>query len=195
MDQTINQTKRFKHIREKEYASSHPLYDLASTICNPEGEDSGHIAEYKGKNFRLHTCTDTYYDEQGIPQREVTVMNLDQQESNWIAYRKNAKELAKQAEEFSKRVFKPHTIDYNYKDGHLSWVSRRDYNERKELIHMEDEFYGDGLFDDFRDTPKYTLITEFTYEYDEYGNWILQYLFCKDGLQPDELVLREIEYI
>jgi hypothetical protein len=33
-----------------------------------------------------------------------------------------------------------------YIDGHLSWIFRRDYNDRRELIHMEDAFYGDGFF-------------------------------------------------
>jgi hypothetical protein len=44
------------------------------------------------------------------------------------------------------------------------------------------------------DTPHYTLISDLTYEYDEYGNWVLCYLHCVDGLQPDELTIREIEY-
>lgn len=190
-----NTPHKFKHVREKNYSSSHPLYDAMKAICNPDGENSGHTAEYNGLTFQLYMCKDTYYDEQGIPQREETVMGLDEQEDRWHVYQKNAEELAKQAEESSKKEFKPHTIDYEYKDGQLSWIFRRDYNERRELIHMEDAFYGDGLFDDYQDTPKYTLISDLTYEYDEYGNWVLCYLHCVDGLQPDELTIREIEYL
>ena len=52
----------------------------------------------------------------------------------------------------------------------------------------------DGLCEDFSDTPHYTLVSEFTYEYDEYGNWILQYMCAKDKMGPDELFIREIEY-
>jgi hypothetical protein len=59
---------------------------------------------------------------------------------------------------------------------------------------MEQAYYGDGLCEDFSDTPHYTLVSEFTYEYDEYGNWILQYMCAKDGMGPDELFIREIEY-
>ena len=121
-------TPKFKHIREKNYDSSHPLYDAMKTICNPEGENSGHTADYK------------------------------------------------------------------YEDGHLSWIFRRDYNERSELIHMEDAFYGDNFTHEFQDTPHYTLISNLTYEYDEYRNWTLCYLQCVDGLQPDELTIRDIEY-
>ena len=59
---------------------------------------------------------------------------------------------------------------------------------------MEDAFYGDNLTHEFSDTPHYTLISELTHEYDGYGNWVLCYLHCMDGLQPDELTIREIEY-
>ena len=185
---------KFKHVREKSYYASHPLYDFAAAICNPKGENCGHIAEYNGMSFQLHSCRDTYYDERGIPQREVSVMGLDQQEERWDVFRYNAEELAERMKEIEHQEFKPHTVNYDYKDGKLSWIFRRDYNEQNELIHMEDAFYGDGFFDDFQDTPKYTLISDLTYEYDEYGNWVLCYLHCVDGLQPDELTIREIEY-
>jgi hypothetical protein len=185
---------KFKHVREKSYYASHPLYDLAAAICNPKGENCGHIAEYNGMSFQLHSCRDTYYDERGIPQREVSVMGLDQQEERWDVFRYNAEELAEMMKEIEQQEFKPHTVNYDYKDGKLSWIFRRDYNEQNELIHMEDAFYGDGFFDDFQDTPKYTLISDLTYEYDEYGNWVLCYLHCVDGLHPDELSIREIEY-
>ena len=36
----------------------------------------------------------TYYDEQGTPEREVTVMGLDEQEDRWHVYRKDAAQLA-----------------------------------------------------------------------------------------------------
>ena len=62
------------------------------------------------------------------------------------------------------------------------------------IFFMEQAFYGDGLFDEFSDTPHYTLMSEFTYEYDEYGNWIVQYMCAKDEMGPDELFIREIEY-
>ena len=144
--------------------------------------------------FQLYMCKDTYYDEQGIPQREVTVMGLDQQEDRWHVYQYNAEELAERAKKMEQQEFKPHTVDYDYKDDKLSWIFRRDYNERRELIHMEDEFYGDDFTHEFSDTPHYTLISDLTYEYDEHGNWVLCYLHCVDGLQPDELTIREIEY-
>ena len=185
---------RFKHIREKNYDSSHPLYDVMKTICNPDGENSGHTAEYKGMTFQLYMCRDTYYDEQGIPQREVSVLGLDQQEDSWHVYRYNAEELAERAKKMEQKKFKPHTVDYDYKDGRLSWIFRREYNERRELIHMEDAFYGDDFTHEFSDTPHYTLISDLSYEYDEYDNWTLCYLHCVDGLQPDELTIREIEY-
>lgn len=192
---SIRQTHRkIKHIREKSYDSSHSLYDAMKAICNPKGENSGHTAEYNGITFQLYMCRDTYYDEQGIPEREVTVMGLDEQDDRWHVYRRNAEELAAQLEKEKERVFKPHTIDYDYKDGHLSWIFRRDYNDRRELIHMEDAFYGDNMTHEFSDTPHYTLISELTYEYDEYGNWTICYLHCVDGMQPDELTIREIEY-
>lgn len=185
---------KFKHIRKKSYDSSHPLYDAMKSICNPEGENCGHTTEYNGMTFQLYMCTDTYYDEQGIPQREVTVMGLDQQEDRWQVCRYNAEELAERAKKMEQQEFKPHTVNYTYKDGHISWIEHRDYNERRELIHMEQAFYGDE-FEGFQDTPKYTLISDLTYEYDEYGNWVICYLHCVDGLQSDELTIREIEYL
>lgn len=186
--------RRFKHIREKNYDSSHPLYDAMKAICNPEGETTGHTAEYKGLTFQLYMCKDTYYDEQGTPEREVTVMGLDEQEDRWHVYRKNAAQLAAERKKEECREFKPQTVDYDYKDGHLSWIFRRDYNDRRELIHMEDAFYGNNFTHEFSDTPHYTLISDLTYEYDEYDNWTICYLHCVDGLQPDELTIREMEY-
>ena len=88
------QSGKYKHNREKNYSASHPLYDLAKTICNPKGENTGHTAEYNGITFQLYMCRDTYYDEQGIPEREVTVTGLDEQEERWHVYRKDAAELA-----------------------------------------------------------------------------------------------------
>jgi hypothetical protein len=163
-------------------------------LCNPDGENCGHTAEYNGITFQLYMCQDTYYDEQGIPQREVTVMGLDQQEDRWHVYRYNAEELAEIAKKNEQKEFKQHTIDYDYIDGKLSWIFRRDYNERRELVHMEDAFYGDDFTHEFSDTPHYTLISDLTYEYDEHGHWVVCYLHCVDGLQPDELTIREIEY-
>jgi len=188
------QSGKFKHIREKNYSASHPLYDLAKTICNPKGEDTGHTAEYNGITFQLYSCKDTNYNEQGIPEREVYVTGLDEQEDRWHVYRKDAAELAAERKKEECREFKPHTVDYDYKDGHLSWIFRRDYNDRRELIHMEDAFYGDNFTHEFSDTPHYTLISELIYEYDEYSNWTICYLRCVDGLQPDELTIRVIEY-
>ena len=189
-----SKTYTFKHVREKSYDSSHPLYDAMKALCNPEGENCGHTAEYKGMTFQLYMCRDTYYDEQGIPQREVLVMGLNEQEDRWHVYRYNAEELAERAKKMELQEFKSHTIEYKYEKDKLSWIFRRDYNERRELIHMEDAFYGDDFSHGFSDTPHYTLITDLTYEYDEYGNWVLCYLHCVDGLQPDELTIREIEY-
>ena len=189
-----NAPYKFKHVREKNYDSSHPLYDCMKAICNPEGENSGHTAKYNGMTFQLYMCRDTYYDEQGIPQREVSVMGLDQQEDRWNVYRYNAEELAERSKNMGQKEFQPHTVEYKYEKDKLSWIIRRDYNERRELIHMEDAFYGDDFTHEFSDTPHYTLITDLTYEYDEYGNWVLCYLHCVDGLQPDELTIREIEY-
>ena len=57
-----NSPYKFKHIREKNYESSHPLYDAMKSICNPNGENSGHTAEYNGTTFQLYMCKDTYYD-------------------------------------------------------------------------------------------------------------------------------------
>lgn len=188
-----NQSFKFKHIREKDYDSSHPLYDAMKALCNPEGENSGHTAEYNGMTFQLYSCRDTYYDEQGVPQREVSVLGLNEQEERWHVYRYNAEELAERAKKVEQQEFKPHTVDYTYRNGHVSWIEQRDYNERRELIHMEQAFYGDE-FEGFQDTPKYTLISDLTYEYDKFGNWVLCYLHCVDGLQPDELTIREIEY-
>jgi hypothetical protein len=74
------------------------------------------------------------------------------------------------------------------------WLEKNYYNERGEIILMVQAFYGDGLFDEFSDTPHYTLMSEFTYEYDEHGNWIVQYMCAKDEMGPDELFIREIEY-
>ncbi|MBR1932397.1 MAG: hypothetical protein IJ841_01765 [Prevotella sp.] len=185
---------KFKHVREKDYSSSHPLYDAMKSICNPDGENSGHTAEYNGMTFQLNMCKDTYYDEQGIPQSEVTVMGLDEQEDRWHVYRRNAEELAEAAKKIEQQEFNPHTVDYIYREGHISWIEKREYNERRELIHMEQAFYGDDFLHEFSDTPYYTLISDLTYEYDEYGNWVLCYLHCVDGLQPDELTIREIEY-
>ena len=42
---------KFKHIREKNYDSSHPLYDAMKAICNPKDENCGHTAEYNGKSW------------------------------------------------------------------------------------------------------------------------------------------------
>jgi hypothetical protein len=40
---------------------------------------------------------------------------------------------------------------------------------------------------------RFSLINAYL-TYDEDGNWVLCYLHCVDGLQPDELTIREIEY-
>ena len=185
---------KFKHVRVKSYDSPHPLYDMARSICNPEGESCGDTVEYKGMTFQPYSCSDTYYDENGIAKLEVNVYGLNEPEDRWWVYRRNAEELAKEAKKREEQEFKPHTVDYSYEKGRISWINTYDYNERRELIHMEQAFYGDGLCDEFSETPLYTLISEISYEYDEYGNWVLSYLHCVDGLQPDELTIREIEY-
>ena len=58
---------------------------------------------------------------------------------------------------------------------------------------MSKAFHNDFTHE-ISDTSHYTLISDLTYEFDEYGNWTLCYLHCVDGLQPDELTIREIEY-
>lgn len=194
MKENVKSAPKFKHIREKSYLASHPLYDLMGEICNPENEICGHTTDYNGLTFRLDACIDTYYDEHGIPKRRVSVQGLNQQEDRWTVYETNAEELAEEKKKLEKQEFNPHTVYYTYEDGHVSWIERCDYNGRRELIHMEQAFYGDGILDDFQDTPIYTLISELTYEYDDYGNWTLCYLHCKEGLHPDELTIKEIEY-
>lgn len=184
---------KFKHIREKSFFASHPLYDAVRTICNPTGENCGATANYNGEEFQLDTTIDTYYDETGKPEREVMVTNLDQPEEKWTVYKRDAKELVRRTQEEINLTNQP-IIKRTLQDGKLSWLDKRYYNERGEITLMEQAFYGDGLFDDFSDTPHYTLISEFTYEYDEYGNWILQYMCAKDEMGPDELYIREIEY-
>ena len=184
---------RFKHIREKSFFASHPLYDAMNEICNPTGESCGASIKYNGKTFKLDATIDTYYDETGKPEREVMVTNLDQPEEEWTVYRKNAEELADRHHEEVDLTRQP-VVKRTLQDGKLSWLEKNYYNERGEIILMEQAFYGDGLLDDFQETPRYTLISEYTYEYDEYGNWVVQYMCAKDGMGPDELFIREIEY-
>jgi len=184
---------KFKHIREKSFFASHPLYDAMNDICNPTGESCGVTVKHNGKTFKLDATIDTYYDETGKPQREVMVTNLDQPEERWTVYRRNAEELANTHHEEIDLTNQP-IIKRTIKDGKLSWLEKNYYNERGQIALMEQAFYGDGLLDDFQDTPHYTLISEFTYEYDEYGNWVVQYMCAKDEMRPDELFIREIEY-
>ncbi len=99
-----NTSYKFKHIREKNYDSSHPLYDAMKAICNPEDENSGHTADYNGITFHLYMCKDTYYDEQGIPLREVSVMGLDQQEDRWDVYRYNAEDFAERVKKMEQHT-------------------------------------------------------------------------------------------
>jgi hypothetical protein len=35
-----NTPHKFKHVYEKNYSSSHPLYDAMKAICNPDGENT-----------------------------------------------------------------------------------------------------------------------------------------------------------
>lgn len=184
---------KFKHIREKAFFASHPLYDAMRTICNPTGENCGATANYNGEVFQLDRTIDTYYDENGKPEREVMVTDLDQPEERWTVYKKNAEELANRHHEEVDLTKQP-VITRTLQDGKLSWLEKTFYNERGEITLMEQAYYGDGICEDFSDTPHYTLVSEFTYEYDEYGNWILQYMRAKDGMGPDELFIREIEY-
>ena len=184
---------KIKHIRKKLFFASHPLYDLASAICNPSEESCGEETTYKGKMFKLDTVIDTYFDESGKPQREVTVMNLNEPDKNWTVYKKDAEELANTPHHEVDLTNQP-IINKTYEDGKLSWLNKSYYNERGEITLMEQAFYGDGLFHDFSDTPHYTLISEYTYEYDQYGNWIVQYMYAKDEMGPDELFIREIDY-
>ena len=37
----LHEMPKFKHIREKSFFASHPLYDAVRTICNPTGENCG----------------------------------------------------------------------------------------------------------------------------------------------------------
>ena len=184
---------KFKHIREKRFFASHPLYDVMNNICNPTGESCGVEATYNGQIFKLDSSIDTYFDETGKPEREVMVTDLNQPEEKWTVYKKNAEELANIVHEEIDLDNQP-VIKRTLQDGKLSWLEKNYYNERGEIILMEQAFYGDGLFDEFSDTPHYTLMSEFTYEYDEHGNWIVQYMCAKDEMGPDELFIREIEY-
>jgi hypothetical protein len=184
---------KFKHIREKRFFASHPLYDVMNNICNPTDESCGVEATYNGQKFKLDSTIDTYFDETGKPEREVMVTDLNQPEEKWTVYKKNAEELASIVHEEIDLNNQP-VIKRTLQDGKLSWLEKNYYNERGEIILMEQAFYGDGLFDEFSDTPHYTLMSEFTYEYDEHGNWIVQYMCAKDEMGPDELFIREIEY-
>lgn len=184
---------KFKHIREKSFFASHPLYDAMNNICNPTGESCGVEETYNGKVFCLDSSIDTYYDETGKPEREVMVTGLNQPEEKWTVNKKNAEELANRPEKEIDLTSQP-IIKRTLIEGKLSWLEKEYYNERGEITLMEQAFYGDGLLDDFRDTPYYTLVSEFTYEYDDYGNWVVQYMCAKDGMSPDELFIREIEY-
>lgn len=184
---------KLKHIREKRFFASHPLYDAMNNICNPTGESCGVETTYNGQKFKLDSTIDTYYDEEGKTEREVMVTNLNEPEEKWTVYKKNAEELANRHHEEVDLTNQP-VIKRTLQDGKLSWLEKDYYNERGEITLMEQAFYGDGFFDEFSEKPHYTLISEFTYEYDEYGNWTLQYLYAKDGLTADELVIREIEY-
>ena len=188
-----NKMPKFKHIREKRFFASHPLYDVMNNICNPTGESCGVEATYNGQKFKLDSTIDTYFDETGKPEREVMVTDLNQPEEKWTVYKKNAEELANILHEEIDLDNQP-VIKRTLQDGKLSWLEKNYYNERGEIILMEQAFYGDGLFDEFSDTPHYTLMSEFTYEYDEHGNWIVQYMCAKDEMGPDELFIREIEY-
>ena len=49
-------------------------------------------------------CKDTYYDEQGIPLREVSVMGLDQQEDRWDVYRYNAEDFAERVKKMEQHT-------------------------------------------------------------------------------------------
>ena len=184
---------KFKHIREKRFFASHPLYDVMNNICNLTDENCGVEATYNGQKFKLDSTIDTYFDETGKPEREVMVTDLNQSEEKWTVYKKNAEELASIVHEEIDLNNQP-VIKRTLQDGKLSWLEKNYYNERGEIILMEQAFYGDGLFDEFSDTPHYTLMSEFTYEYDEHGNWIVQYMCAKDEMGPDELFIKEIEY-
>jgi hypothetical protein len=85
---------KFKHIREKRFFASHPLYDVMNNICNPTDENCGVEATYNGQKFKLDSTIDTYFDETGKPEREVMVTDLNQPEEKWTVYKKNAEELA-----------------------------------------------------------------------------------------------------
>jgi hypothetical protein len=184
---------KFKHIREKSFFASHPLYDAVNDICNPTGESCGVTVKYAGKTFKLDATIDTFYDETGKPQREVMVTNLNQPEEKWTVYKKNAEELANKPHKEIDLTNQP-IIKRTLQDGKLSWLEKTYYNERGQIALMEQAFYGDGLLDEFSDKPHYTLVSEFTYEYDQYGNWVVQYMCAKDEMGPDELFIREIEY-
>jgi hypothetical protein len=184
---------KFKHIREKSFFASHPLYDAMNNICNPTGESCGVTVKYNDITFKLDATIDTYYDENGKPEREVRVTNLNLPEDKWTVYKKNAEELSNTTKKAPDLDNHP-VIKQTLTDGKLSWLGKYYYNDQGEITLMEQAYYGDGLCDEFSDTPHYTLISEFTYEYDEYGNWIIQYMYAKDGMQPDELFIREIEY-
>lgn len=184
---------KFKHIREKRFFASHPLYDAMNDICNPSGKNCGVEATYNGQKFKLDSTIDTYYDETGKPECEVMVTDLNQPEEKWTVYKRNAEDLAKRTKEEINLSNQP-IIKQTLQDGKLSWLEKNYFNERGEIILMEQAFYGDGLTNEFSDMPHYTLVSEFTYEYDEYGNWIVQYMCAKDEMGPDELFIREIEY-
>ena len=168
---------KFKHIREKRFFASHPLYDVMNNICNPTGESCGVEATYNGQKFKLDSTIDTYFDETGKPEREVMVTDLNQPEEKWTVYKKNAEELASIVHEEIDLNNQP-VIKRTLQDGKLSWLEKNYYNERGEIILMEQAFYGDGLFDEFSDTPHYTLMSEFTYEYNEHGNAIGLFSIC-----------------
>ncbi len=114
---------KFKHIREKRFFASHPLYDAMNDICNPTGESCGVTVKHVGKTFKLDATVDTYFDATGKPQREVMVTNLDQPEEEWTVYKRNAEELANTPHEEIDQTNQP-IIKRTLQDGKLSWLEK-----------------------------------------------------------------------
>ncbi len=178
----LNQQEEYWTVHKTKYKDGKPISESEDFQSERIEDEHGNTIEYKtfDENGAIVTRQKykLSYNEQGLIQKREHLLGF--RKGRYSIYEYNDRRLL--------------SVSYDYlKDGSLSWKFINFYDEQGQLIRREEEFYGDD-FEGMQDTPKYTLISVFTREYDEEGHCILEYLKCEDGLQPDELTVNEIEY-
>lgn len=176
----LNGPKAYWTIERKIYKDGKIVSDSDDTRRECTYDENGKIIEYKSffDDGRVLSHQKLEYNERGLVCRREELDGSQKGEYSTMEYDDNGRKI----------------LECQYIEGGLlSWRHLYYYDDKGYLARSEQEFYGDD-FEGVQDTPRYTLISVFTREFDEEGNCVLEFLKCEDGMQPDELTINEIVY-